>query len=173
MWIQLPRPLFSLTKGLCFGALSHLALIISHEGSSLTTTLGYLLWQIWEGAWKKGWVEERVDEVDPPPSFLLLFFDKCIRFPQRSSKPASDLPLDADGNDFLVAILLDWTEAYFRSLQSLLKEGRKKSPALDLPWPVCLKITSFTTTHASASWPARTDMFSFPFQAYSITDFSS
>lgn len=63
---------------------------------------------------------------------------------------------------------------YFRSLQSILKEGRKgKSPALDLPWPMWLKITHFTTTQTCASWPAWTDMFSFPFQAYSITDFSS
>lgn len=139
MWIQLPRPLFSLTKGLCFGAPSHLALIISHKGSSLTTTLGYLLWQIWEGAWKKGWFEERGDEVDsPPPPFF--FFDKCIGFPQSSSKPEYDIPLATDGNDFWVAIFLDWTIAYFRSLQSLLKEGRKKAQLWIFPGPCGWKL---------------------------------
>lgn len=165
MWIQLPRPLFSLTKGLCFGAPIHLALIISHEGSSLTTTLGYLLWQIWEGAWKRGWLEEKGDEVDPLlPFFWLVFFDKCIGFPQRSSKLEHDISLATDGSDFRVAIFLEWTVVYFRSLQSILKEGRKgKSPALDLPWPMWLKITHFTTTQACASWPVWTDMFSFPF----------
>lgn len=141
MWIQLPRPLFSLTKGLCFGAPSHLALIISHEGSSLTTTLGYLLWQIWEGAWKKGWFEERGDEVDfPPPLFFCCFFDKCIGFPQSSSKPEHDIPPAMDGNDFRVAIFLDWTMAYFRSLQSPLKEGRKKAPLWIFPGPCGWKL---------------------------------
>lgn len=141
MWIQLPRPLFSLTKGLCFGALSHLALITSHEGSSLTTTLGYLLWQIWEGAWKKGWFEERGDEVGPSPlAFWLVFFDKCTGFAQSSSKPRCDIPLTTHGNHFRVAIFLASTLAYFRSLQSLLKEGRKKAQFWIFPGPCGWKL---------------------------------
>lgn len=56
-------------KGTVFGALSHLALITSREGSPLTATLGYLLRQIWEGAWKQDWAEERADEVEPPSYF--------------------------------------------------------------------------------------------------------
>lgn len=64
----------------------------------------------------------RGDKVDPP----LFFFDKCIGFPQSSSKPKYDIPLATDGSDSRVAIFLDWTMAYFRGLQSLLKEGRKE-----------------------------------------------
>lgn len=93
MWIQLPRPLFSLTKGLCFGALSHLALITSHEGSSLTTTLGYLLWQIWEGAWKKGWFEERGDEVGlSSPGFWLFFLTSAQVFHRAPVNPGATYP---------------------------------------------------------------------------------
>lgn len=55
-------------KGTVFWAPTHLALITSREGSPLTATLGYLLWQIWEGAWKQDGAEERADEVEPPPS---------------------------------------------------------------------------------------------------------
>lgn len=100
----------------------------------------------------------------PTPFFCWFFFDKCIGFAQCSSKLEYDIPPATDGSDFRVAIFLDWTVVYFRSLQSILKEGRKgKSPALDLLWPMWLKITHFTTTQARASWPAWTDMFSFPF----------
>lgn len=141
MWIQLPRPLFSLTKGLCFGAPTHLALIMSHEGSSLTTTLGYLLWQIWEGAWKRGWLEERGDEVEPPLPFLVGFFDKCIGFPQCSSKLEYDIPRPR--MEVIFEWLFFWTELWFILEVSKVfwkKEGREKAQLWVFPGPCGWKL---------------------------------
>lgn len=141
-----------------FNHLSWGELTNNHLGIPFMTDLGKRM--------KEGvvWRKRRRGRFAPPLFFVGFFFDKCIGFPHSSSKPEHDIPPATDGNDFRVAIFLDWTVAYFRSLQSLLKEGRKKAQLWIFPGPCGRKLPVLLLRSPVPVGQPRQTCFLFPFR---------